>query len=175
MRIGALALTLAGVAIVAVASQSTIDAELEAQLKQFFPSATAFLPMEAAPPHFKAYRHDPGADSWTLLGFAFWTTEIEPGERGYNGRIKILVGMDTSGVLTSIIVVQHREPYGYFSIKPPAFAAQFKGKSVRDPFRVGGDIDAVSGATITVTSASRTVRNSARQVARQLLTPETVK
>jgi len=174
MRIAALALTLASAGIVVAASQSTIDARLEARLKQLFPSATRFLPV-AAPPHLKAYRHDPGTNAWTLLGFAFWTNEIEPRERGYNGRIKILVGMDTSGVLTSIIVVDHREPYGFFAIDPPAFAAQFKEKSIRDRFRLGDDIDVVSGATISELSATRAVRNSARQVARQLLTPEAVK
>ena len=37
--------------------------------------------------------------------------------------------------------------------------------------KVGMDIDAVSRATISVTSASRAVRNSARRAARELLTP----
>ena len=38
-------------------------------------------------------------------------------------------------------------------------------------FRYGGDIAAISRATISVTSASRAVRNSARRIARQFLTP----
>jgi transcriptional regulator of nitric oxide reductase len=79
--------------------------------------------------------------------------------------------MDTAGVIVGVLVVDHHEPYGYFSVDPPEFAAQFKGKSVRDPFRLGADIDAVSRATMTVGSASRAVRNSARRVATQLLTP----
>ena len=79
--------------------------------------------------------------------------------------------MDTSAVLTGVIVVDHHEPYGYFSVDKPDFPAQFKGKSIGDPFRVGGDIDAVSRATMTVTSSARAVRDSARRVARQLLTP----
>jgi len=85
------------------------------------------------------------------------------------------VGMDTKGVLTGVIVVEHHEPYGDFSIEPPAFATQFRGKSIRDAFRVGMDVDAVSRATISVTSASRAIRNSARRVARELLTPDAVK
>jgi hypothetical protein len=79
--------------------------------------------------------------------------------------------MDTKGVLTGIIVTEHNEPYGSWSIEPPAFSAQFRGKSIRYPFRVGGDIDAISRATMTISSAARAVRNSARRVARQLLTP----
>jgi transcriptional regulator of nitric oxide reductase len=111
----------------------------------------------------------------TPLGFAFWTTDLEPLERGYDGPIKMIVGMDTKGVLTGVIVVEHHEPYGDFSIEPPAFATQFRGKSIRDAFRVGMDVDAVSRATISVTSASRAIRNSARRVARELLTPDAVK
>jgi NosR/NirI family nitrous oxide reductase transcriptional regulator len=101
----------------------------------------------------------------------FWTTEIEPLERAYDGPIKMLVGMDTKGILTGVIVVQHHEPYGHFSIERPEFAAQFKGKSIRDRFRVGEDVAAVSTATITITSAARAIRNSARRIATQLLAP----
>ena len=46
-------------------------------------------------------------------------------------------------------------------MQPPAFAAQFKGKSIRDPFRVGGDIDAVSRASLTIGSATRAIRDTA--------------
>ncbi len=78
-------------------------------------------------------------------------------------------------MLTGVVVDYDSEPYGYFSVQPPEFAAQFKGKSIRDPFRVGGDIDAVSRATLSVTSAARAIRDSSRMVARALLTPDAVK
>jgi hypothetical protein len=42
---------------------------------------------------------------------------------------------------------------------------------VRDSFRVGDDIDAVTRATVSVTSASRAVRNSSRRIARAHLKP----
>ena len=71
------------------------------------------------------------------IGYAFWTTELEPLERGFDGPIKILVGMDPKGILTGIIVAQHNEPYGNFSIEPPAFAAQFRGKNIRDAVQGG--------------------------------------
>src|ERR1043166_9561189 len=106
----------------------------------------------------------------SLLGLAFWTTELQPLERAYDGPIKILVGMDTKGILTGIIVVEHHEPYGNFSVDTAGFAAQFRGKNIRDAFKVGVDVDAISRATISVTSSSRAIRNSARLAARQLLT-----
>ena len=169
----ALLLVAAGgfVAAGAMGGQAAIDARQQALLKRLFPAATAFAPKGGDPPHFKAFTGDPRSGLQTLLGLAFWTTELEPFERGYDGPIKILVGMDTKGVLTGVIVTEHHEPYGDFSVDRPQFAAQFRGKNIRDAFKVGVDIDAVSRATISVTSASRAVRNSSRRVARQLLAP----
>jgi transcriptional regulator of nitric oxide reductase len=151
--------------------QPALDGRLTAQLKQLFPAATSFTPKGGDPPHYKAYLGEAGAPGAPLAGLAFWTTELEPLERGYDGPIKMLVGMDVKGTLTGIVVAEHHEPYGNFSIEMPSFAAQFRGKSIRDPFKVGDDVYAVSRATITVTSAARAVKNSARRVARQLLTP----
>jgi NosR/NirI family nitrous oxide reductase transcriptional regulator len=149
--------------------QAPPDAKLQAQLKHLFPTATAFSPKAGDPPHFKAL------SGQTLLGLAFWTTELDPLERAYDGPIKILVGMDTKGVLTGVVVVEHHEPFGNFSIERPEFAAQFRGKNIRDAFKVGVDVDAVSRATISITSASRAIRNSSRRVARALLTPSEAK
>jgi NosR/NirI family nitrous oxide reductase transcriptional regulator len=157
-------------ALVVVTGQQANDGKLQAQLKKVFPAATSFSPKEGDPPHFNAYQQDAKTGQPAVAGFAFWTTELDPLERGYDGPIKMLVGMDTKGVLTGVLVVDHHEPYGNFSVEPPEFAEQFKGKSIRDPFRVGSDVDAVSRATITITSATRSIKNSARRVARQLLT-----
>lgn len=166
MRILASAVLALLAAAVLVDAQAA-DPKLQAQLKQLFPSAASFSPKGGDPPHFKAL----AVDGKTVQGLAFWTTELEPLERGYDGPIRILVGMDPKGVLTGVIVARHNEPYGNFSIDLPRFPAQFRGKNIRDPFKVGGDIDAVSRATMTVSSATRAIRNSARRVARQLLAP----
>jgi transcriptional regulator of nitric oxide reductase len=150
-----------------LASGQSGNAQL-ARLKQLFPSAAAFSPKGGEPPHVKALA---GPKSETVAGYAFWTTELMPLERGYGGPIAILVGVDTKGVITGIIIGEHHEPYGDFSIDRPEFAAEFRGKDVRDPFRLGEDIDAVSRATITMSSAVRAIRNSARRVARQFIAP----
>jgi NosR/NirI family transcriptional regulator, nitrous oxide reductase regulator len=140
----------------------------QARLKRLFPSATAFSPKGGDPPHFKALA---GPKSDTVIGYAFWTTEVSPLERGYGGPIAMLVGIDTKGVLTGLVIGEHHEPYGDFSIDRPEFAATFRNKDVRDPFKLGGDIDAVSRATITMSSAVRAVRNSARRIAREFIAP----
>ena len=170
MRVPALVLSYALGAMVVVTGQAPTDPKLLAELKQLFPSAISFSPKGGAPPHITAYVNNGGAQ--TVAGYAFWTTELEPLERGYHGPIKILVGMDPKGILTGVVVVENHEPYGNFSVEPPQFALQFKGKDIRDPFKVGRDVDAVSRASITIESATRAIRNSARRVARELLPPD---
>lgn len=165
------ALFLATATLVFAGRQSAaVEARQQARLKVLFPGATAFSAKEGEPPHITAYAGGTRG-SQTVLGYAFWTTEVVPLERGYGGPIAMLVGIDVKGILTGLVVGEHHEPYGDFSIDPPAFAAQFKNKDVRDPFKLGNDIDAVSRATITMSSAVRAVRNSSRAIARTLLAP----
>lgn len=173
MRAPSLVLLCAFGAMVVVTAQAPTDPKLLAELKQLFPSATSFSPKGGAPPHFTATVNGTGAP--VIAGYAFWTTELEPLERGYHGPIKMLVGMDPKGILAGVIVVENHEPYGSFSVEPPQFAAQFRGKDIRDPFKVGKDVDAVSRASITIESATRAIRNSARRMARELLPPDTQK
>ena len=148
----------------------------DAALKQLFPSAVAFSPLTGDPLHFTAYATDPAkSPDAPPLGVAFWTTDLVPREHGYHGAIHILVGMTMTGILTGVVVDYHSEPYGYFSVEPKEFAAQFVNKSIRDQFRVGVDVDEVSRASLSVNSAARAIRDSSRFVARALLSPDAVK
>ena len=96
------------------AGGQTVDQRLTGQLKRLFPDASAFSPKEGSPPHFKAFVSDPQTGARTVVGYAFWTTELEPLERGYDGPIKILVGVNPKGTLAGVVVVDHHEPYGCF-------------------------------------------------------------
>jgi NosR/NirI family transcriptional regulator, nitrous oxide reductase regulator len=150
--------------------QAALDGRLQGQLRQLFPTATSFSPKQPDPPHYNVYAGDPKNPA-SLIGYAFWTTELTPLERGYDGPIKVLVGLTPQARLTGIVVAEHHEPFGDFSIDTKGFQLQFKGKDIRDDFKVGADIDAITRATISVTTVSRSVRNSARRIARALLTP----
>ncbi len=151
-------------------ARTYVDPHPELELSRLFPTAVAFSPSGRIPPHVTAYKTDPKANpAAPAIGYAFWTTDLVPNERGYHGPIKILVGMDTAGVLTGVVVDSDTEPYGYFSVEPAQFAAQFKGKSIRDAFRVGVDIDAVSRASLSIGSATRAIRDSSRIVAQALV------
>lgn len=146
--------------------------EEEALLREVFPQADIFSTKSGVLPHHKVYSTDPDSGTNTLLGFAFMTHEVEPDEWAYEGPIEILVGMTVEGAITGVKIVDHYEPFGYFSIDPPEFSEQFDDKSILDQFEEGRDIDSVSRATITVESAARVIRKSARQIARQHLKQE---
>jgi NosR/NirI family transcriptional regulator, nitrous oxide reductase regulator len=171
LRIASLAIGVALLVLPVARGQVIDDPMLLAQLKLLFPDAASFSPKSGNPPHFKALGSASSGGEARLLGLAYWTTELEPLERGFDGPIKMLVGMDTTGLLKGVIVTEHREPYGYFSVDLPEVMAQFERKNVRDPFKVGQDIDAITRATITMESASRAVRNSSRRIARAYLVP----
>ena len=167
----ALGLAIAALPIALAIAQSITAASLEEQLRYLFPEAASFSDKEGSPPVYRAYGPAVSGQEAELLGLAFWTTELDPLERGYDGPIKMLVGMNPEGLLTRVIVTDHREPYGYFSVDLPEFVDQFAAKDIRDRFRYGEDVDAISRATVSVTSASRAIRNSARRAATGHLAP----
>lgn len=137
-------------------------------LREALPEAESFRFVSTGTPHYRGYRAGPnGAE--TLVGLGFFTVDFAPKVRGYKGEIWMLVGMSPGGTLIDVSIVFHNEPFGYFSIDPARFVAQFRGKSVLDKMTVGDDIDAVSRATITNNSAVRAIRDSARRMAREFL------
>ena len=170
-------LLLASVAVATLAAQRRITTHpAEPYLEQLFPNAAAMSGHEGTPLHWKIYGEDPAKNPKAQpIALAFWSTDIVPLERGYNGPTHLLIGMDFSGIIVGAVMAYSTDPYAYFSVEPPEFAAQFKGKSIRAPFRVGDDIHAVSRATLTVSSATRAMRDSARTMAKLFLNPGNVK
>lgn len=174
---GTVAGLLVALAAVALAADRIFtNPKPDGHLRALFPKAAAFSALSGTPMHFKAYAADPKTTpNPPLLGYAFWTTDLVPNEFGYHGPIHVLVGMDLTGILTGAIVDYDSEPYGYFSVQPPEFGAQFIRKSIRAPFKVGDDVHAVSRATITISSATRAIRDSSRAMAKAFLNPADVK
>lgn len=176
-RVAALLVILcaAGVAL-AAADRIFTNPTPEGHFKKLFPNAVAFSPLAGMPLHYNAYAVDPKKDPAAKpVGYIFWTTDMVPNEHGYHGAIHILVGLNLDATINGVVVDYDSEPYGYFSVQPPEFAAQFKGKSIFDKFQPGADVDAVSRATLTINSATRAIRDSTRLVARALLDPNAVK
>jgi electron transport complex protein RnfG len=78
---------------------------------------------------------------------------------GYGGRIRVMLGMDVKGCVSGVRILKHAETPGLGAkIEEDAFTSAFRNKSlansrlVRGELAVkkdGGDIDAVTGATIS--------------------------
>jgi NosR/NirI family transcriptional regulator, nitrous oxide reductase regulator len=164
IRLFALCLLL-GMAVPAHAQ--TID-ELYPQVREFFPQADSFGPIEGDPPA-AAIRQGS-----RLLGYAYLTTDIIriPAYSGHP--INTLVGFDVDGRIVGIRVVEHQEPIllvGISEERLHRFVSQYRGKSVFDHIVIGagveGDtvIDTISGATITVMVENATLGRSLRRVA----------
>lgn len=102
-----------------------------------------------------------------VMGFCFQTSDFAPIEsRGYSGIINTLVGMDTTGMITGIKVISYSEAYEYadeFAYGGP-FIDQFQGKYKGDSFRVGQDIDGITGATVSSSAIAKSVGQSAQRV-----------
>jgi transcriptional regulator of nitric oxide reductase len=167
------------IGVITVAAQKPIHGFIDPmptdKLRRLFPQALTFTPRDVDPPHFTAYAVDPKKPGAKPIGFAFWTIDLVPLEFGYHGHIHMLIGMDVRGRIAGVIMDLNTEPYGDISVNLPEFPLQFKGKSIRDKFVAGEDVDVVSRATISVRAAAREIRESSRIVARALLTPDAVK
>ena len=90
--------------------------------------------------------------------------------RGYSGQIKLLLGIDASGVLTGVRVVSHTETPGLgdkIDLSKTNWILGFNGKSLENPgeshWKVkkdGGDFDSFTGATITPRAVVKGVHES---------------
>ena len=92
-----------------------------AQLQKLFPNAATFSAKTRHARALQGVRPRGRRQEGELLGLAYWTTGLEPLERGFDGPIKMLVGLNTEAMITGVIVTDHREPYGYFSVDLPEF------------------------------------------------------
>jgi electron transport complex protein RnfG len=95
------------------------------------------------------------------------TVAFEVSGNGYGDKIGVMVGVDVDDdKMVGLGVTTHKETpgLGANSKDDPKWALQFRGKSLDQPFKVttdGGEISAISGATIT----SRGVCGAATQAA----------
>ena len=87
--------------------------------------------------------------------------------KGFGGAIGLMVGviLETDQLLGMGVTTHSETPgLGARAKEDPSFRAQFKGMSIGEPFKVktdGGQIDAVSGATITSRGVCAGLTNSA--------------
>ena len=91
-------------------------------------------------------------------------------QKGYNGRIELLVGINTDGTLSGVRVTAHRETPGLgddIELQKSDWILGFNGRSLGDPPREewavkkdGGVFDQFTGATITPRAVVDAVRGA---------------
>jgi Na+-translocating ferredoxin:NAD+ oxidoreductase RnfG subunit len=88
-----------------------------------------------------------------------WAVVLD--EMGKINPITFLVGIDKQGTVLGVYVLEYRDMFGS-EIKRRSFMRQFQGKTIKDPIKIGRDIDAVTQATISSQAAATAVRKSLR-------------
>lgn len=89
---------------------------------------------------------------------------------GYAGAIRVLIGVNTNGVVTGVHVLAHRETPGLgdgIETGKSDWVTQFRDRSLRDPAadrwkirRDGGDFDQLTGASVTPRAVVKAVKET---------------
>lgn len=158
---------IAGLHTMSAQAGSIVDEYPDA--KGFFPTADRFGDITGKPPAAPVYKDG------KILGYVFRTIDVAP-IPAYSGKpVNLLVGLDNSGKITGVKVLEHHEPILLVGIPETAlfrFADQYVGKTVKEHVKVGAgkragfvNVDAISGATVTVIVVNRTIMRAAYEVA----------
>lgn len=101
-------------------------------------------------------------------GDAGWVIMVRPS--GFGGNIDMVVGVDSSGCVTGVSIVSMSETSGLgANASRQSFRDQYVGKSGSVALRKqGGEIDALTGATVTSTAVTAGV-NAALLAAQELI------
>lgn len=100
------------------------------------------------------YTDETGLVGTVYKGQAGYAVEVKPS--GFNGAVTMMVGVDASGKVLGISIVNHTETAGLGAVAAAdttagnAFRSQFAGMSGSVSVKKdGGQVDALTGATIT--------------------------
>lgn len=86
-----------------------------------------------------------------------WAVVLD--EMGKIKPITFLVGIDAEDRVLQVYVLEYRDMFGS-EIKRRSFLKQFRSKSTLDILKIGRDIDAVTGATISSNAAASAVKKA---------------
>lgn len=84
---------------------------------------------------------------------------------GYGGPVYLLVGVNPTGEISAIQVVEQRETPGFYALlDAKKYVQSFLGKSSSAPFVVGVDVDSVSGASLSAEAVARAVTLATQKI-----------
>ena len=154
-----------------LAFQTMAAGELSIYLKkvqpqEIFPGATRFGEVSGDPPIAPVFRGE------ELIGYAYLNSDVT-NSVGYSGKpIRVLVGIDSQGVVRGLKLIEHKEPIVLIGIPEAKVVASVNALIGKDLRRVSSgaerppQVDIVSGATVTVLVMGDSVVRSALKLIR---------
>lgn len=127
--------------------------ELKAALGTLLPGADSFNPVDA-----DGVVYYQGFSGGTPAGYV-----ITGKGSGYGGNLEVLVGFDANLKITKVQIGSNGETPGIGTkvTQSADFVAQFVGKSSKDAFVLGKDVQGVSGASMSSDGVNQAVKNAA--------------
>ena len=119
----------------------------------------------------------PGAERYEKSGFETYKAFSQASDslvgyitvkksNGFGGPLKVAVGVDPAGAVVNAMVVEHRETPSWFAkVKDSSLIDAMKGKSYKDRFEIGNDVDGITGATYTTRAVIQSVKAASREIA----------
>ena len=158
------------IAFLSVASHSSAKLVTEKDLNDVLPAADKFVRQTDPFGHYLGYNSLEGGQ---FVGVAFLTTEVVPEESwGYRDQITTLVGVDASGRISGVKILSEFESPRYTQgllSDGSWFLAQFTGKDSGDSFVLSYDIDAITGATVTSSAITHSIKSGVQLVTEEVL------
>ena len=150
-----ISIPLASVAVfgAAVPGRGAIYFSVEQALQAIFPGATfTETPRALTPEQVKAVEAATGARVrvktirlWKVSGGGWFFVDEVLGKHEF---ITYAAGLTAHGAVKQIEIMDYRETYGG-EVRGVKWRAQFTGKTARDPLKLDGDIQNISGATLS--------------------------
>ena len=138
------------------------------QVRALFPAADRVDEPAGDPPARAVYANG------ELIGYAFFTADMVRIPAYSGSPIDILVGIGTDGRIAGARIVRHEEPIlaaGISEARLAEFVDQYRGKPATGRMVVGAaregyaEVDAISGATISVMVINASIARAVRMVA----------
>lgn len=140
--------------IAAVIGTYLAEGDVAPSLAESFPGAERFEQINGT-----SYTALDAEDS--ILGYVSITTV-----NGYGGPMKVAVASDLEGTIQGLSIVSHKETASWMrKVRGTSFIEDLLGKAYAEEFRLGSDVDGVTGATYTSRALAEAALLGSREIA----------
>ncbi len=145
---------------IAQANQKAVDASI----KKVLPEGGELSALSSISVDGVEYEYYSLSKDNDIVGYA-----IKSSANGFGGKLVLMVGVLSNGTVYDTSVLSHSETPGLGAkcSSDPSFASQFRNRASSAPFAVkkdGGEIDAITGSTITSRAYIKAVNDAVKVV-----------